>query len=118
MGPRTLGTQYDLDEDGEFVPLQREDSFFEFEGIESPIKAARVELFRRSHAQRILNALGDHNTHPASQIPDDDTDSEPDDSDPLPCPCFDEIRQYLILNRRQLALHTMCFHMPEHTLVC
>lgn len=44
-------------------------------------------------------------------------DSETDDTVPLPCPRYNEIRQYLIANRQALALHTMCFEMPEYTLV-
>lgn len=39
------------------------------------------------------------------------------DHDLPPCNRFDEISNYLITNRRQLALHTMCFAIPEHTLV-
>ncbi|KAI9647260.1 hypothetical protein NHQ30_003643 [Ciborinia camelliae] len=90
----------------------------------------------RQRAHQIRNALIAHGnleaSHPLSIWPppsygsydddeeddeDDEEDEEDDDEEEIPpCPRYDEIKTYLFRQRRELAIDTMRFKMPEHTL--
>ncbi|KAB8301245.1 hypothetical protein EYC80_003132 [Monilinia laxa] len=51
---------------------------------------------------------------------DDDNDyhegQDEDDEEIPPCPRYDEIKNYLVSQKSELAIETMKFRMPEHTL--
>lgn len=82
----------------------------------------------RQRAYQIRNALIAHGNLEASYpLPppvdnqeddeDDEDEEEEEDDEEIPiCPRYDEIRNYLINQRRELAIDTMKFRMPEHTL--
>ncbi|KAM0156044.1 hypothetical protein ACHAPG_005554 [Botrytis cinerea] len=55
----------------------------------------------------------DDNSEEENQEEEEDDD---DDEDIPSCPRYDEIKNYLINQKRELAIHTMKFRMPEHTL--
>ncbi|EMR80476.1 hypothetical protein BcDW1_10856 [Botrytis cinerea BcDW1] len=136
-GTRTLkykkvtGQDNHLKENGMRFTLSR-DPFTEFEGIpnnnqhtglrsdssdtpEPPRKRQRIPTAPAAVVRRAHTFQGPPR-HIQEIKPQIDTVSEFKDQDLPPCPRFDEISAYLIDNRCQLALHTMCFAMPEHTL--
>lgn len=47
---------------------------------------------------------------------EEEEEREDDDEEIPSCPRYDEIRNYLINQKRELAIDTMKFRMPEHTL--
>ncbi|KAF7872441.1 hypothetical protein EAF04_003362 [Stromatinia cepivora] len=48
---------------------------------------------------------------------EEDEDEDGEDNEEVPfCPRYDEIKNYLINQKRELAIDTMKFRMPEHTL--
>ncbi|EMR85672.1 hypothetical protein BcDW1_5671 [Botrytis cinerea BcDW1] len=55
----------------------------------------------------------DDNSEEENQEEEEDDD---DDEDIPSCPRYDEIKNYLINQKRELAIDTMKFRMPEHTL--
>jgi len=87
----------------------------------SQARSARVGTIEAAAAQSVRRraqvATQAQKVPAPAQHPDSDSDSDDDDERPYACPRYNEIRTYLLNNRRQLALHTMCFKMPEHTLV-
>ncbi|TGO89044.1 hypothetical protein BPOR_0128g00180 [Botrytis porri] len=124
------GEEFILKKNGERWPILR-DPFTEFEGIpnnnqHTGLRSDRLDTLEPPRKRRRVT------TAPAAIVrkactsreprlnqkmkPRIDTLAEFKDQDLPPCPRFDEISAYLIDNRRQLALHTMCFAMPEHTL--
>lgn len=128
---KVTGTKTDLTEDGMRFADKR-DPFTEFEGIpnnnqhtrlrsdtldssEPPRKRRRVPTAPAAVVRKARTFRGPGRKQETK--PQIDSLSEFQDQDLPPCPRFDEISAYLIDNRRQLALHTMCFAMPEHTLV-
>lgn len=135
---KLVGSEYEMDrKTGALLSLQRF-PFVEFEGIpnnnrhtglstdrledsEPPHKRRKVQTVVRKAVQTILQKARDFREPQQSQEKDSRTnrrDESFDRYDSLPlCPRFNEISTYLINNRRRLALHKMCFVMPEHTLV-
>ncbi|EDN96129.1 predicted protein [Sclerotinia sclerotiorum 1980 UF-70] len=126
---RIVGSQFEMESNGE-IPLASRHSFVEFEGIpdkkrhaessmdrlesQGPHKRRRVEhaIVREAVCRQPQRSLEEE-----LGVDDEETvDPEDEDQELPPCPRFHEISKYLIENRRQLALHTMCFAMPEHTL--
>ncbi|KAF5874365.1 uncharacterized protein Bfra_004370 [Botrytis fragariae] len=99
-----------------------------------------VDWFRNSYKQRahaIRNAIIAHGNLESSYLlppnppprGDEEEDEEyneeeeeeveegEDDDEEIPsCPRYDEIKNYLINQKRELAIDTMRFRMPEHTL--
>ncbi|TEY83158.1 hypothetical protein BOTCAL_0025g00170 [Botryotinia calthae] len=100
-----------------------------------------VDWFRNSYKQRayaIRNAIIAHGNlegsyllppyPPPGENEEEDEDmndadeeenreeEEEDDEDIPSCPRYDEIKNYLINQKRELAIDTMKFRMPEHTL--
>ncbi|KAF7960633.1 hypothetical protein EAE96_000308 [Botrytis aclada] len=127
---KVTGRQVELKKDGSRFRTKR-DPFTEFEGIPS----GSQHTLRRSDTLDTIEPPRQRrrvSTAPAAIIraartfrgprriqkrkPPIDTLAEFKNQDLPPCPRFDEISAYLIDNRRELALHTMCFAMPEHTL--
>ncbi|KAF7943777.1 uncharacterized protein EAE97_005847 [Botrytis byssoidea] len=127
---KVTGTKTDLKEDGTRFADTR-DPFTEFEGIpnnnqhtmlrsetmdtsEPPRKRGRVPTAPAAVVRKARTFRGPRRTQ--ERNPQMESLSEFLDPDLPPCPRFDEISRYLINNRRELALHTMCFAMPENTL--
>lgn len=95
---------------------------------ENQIKVIEIENQRIKRNSRIANSLralkeqrqatkaAHAQGNLANYIPIS-PDLDPEPSVPLPdCPEFTQIQQYLFANRRELALDSMNFPMPEYTL--
>ncbi|KAI9648058.1 hypothetical protein NHQ30_002686 [Ciborinia camelliae] len=134
---KVIGTELELDRYGYPRRFARE-PFVEFEGIPNQKRQPGSDTHRledseplnkrrRVHAVvRTAHTLRDPLLKKEDELQKQREASKSDilsasvdfgDDDLPQCPRFDEISTYLINNRRQLALHTMCFVMPEHTLV-
>ncbi|KAB8304212.1 hypothetical protein EYC80_003630 [Monilinia laxa] len=126
---KVVGTEYRVNKKGERPPEQRL-PWVEFKGIPrnkrySGLGMDRLEdsqpLHKRRRVQNItMKARGLRRPPPSeevgTQVETLFQSIEPGDHDLPLCARFEEISTYLIENRRQLALHTMCFLMPEHLL--
>ncbi|KAF7864032.1 hypothetical protein EAF04_006997 [Stromatinia cepivora] len=125
--PKIIGSEYEVDTNGDIAQVSRH-PFIEFEGISNDdwhteSSMDRLESQRPHKRRKVEHAIvreavcreSQRSQEEELEIDDGET-SDLEDQDLPPCPRFDEISTYLIENRRQLALHTMCFAMPEHTL--
>ncbi|CAD6442137.1 8010588e-ef91-4fb5-adf5-f8a3efb3b9b0 [Sclerotinia trifoliorum] len=126
---RIVGSEFEVDSDGDAAQVSRH-PFVEFEGIPDKNRHAessmdRLESQRPQKRRRVEHAIvreavcrqPQRSLEEELGVDNEETvDSKDEDQDLPPCPRFHEISRYLIDNRRQLALHTMCFAMPEHTL--
>ncbi|KAG4035155.1 hypothetical protein MFRU_002g04990 [Monilinia fructicola] len=126
---KVVGTEYRVNKSGERPPEKRL-PWVEFKGIprnkrHPGLGMDRLEgsqpLHRRRRVQNIaMKARVFRRPSPSLEVRAQAESLyksiEPGDHDLPSCPRFDEISTYLIDNRRQLALHTMCFLMPEHLL--
>lgn len=113
------------------MTLRQKDHWVEFEGLPSKrqrtglrTKTSNVQTqepyYIRRQVQRIKRRTFPArkpavNKRTATEV--DDGDGDGDEDDLPPCPRLHEISTFLIDNRRQLALPTMCFIMPEGLLV-
>ncbi|ESZ96997.1 hypothetical protein SBOR_2613 [Sclerotinia borealis F-4128] len=126
---KVVGTEYLVNRRGICAPLAR-DPFVEFEGIPNMRRRTRSGMdrledseryFKRRRVQAVVRKAytlraSRRNREEISQTNSLYQSIDIRDNDLPPCPRFDETSTYLIDNRRQLALHTMCFVMPENTL--
>jgi hypothetical protein len=91
-------------------------------------KAAKMENDRRERTKRITNAayLSQAEKAKGGEVTDDiktvtfqeaPKSRPPNDLDTAPCPRYDFISDYLLQNAKELALDTLNFRMPDHTMM-